>query len=141
MPGAAAPCSTPRGLSVDRGDSGVRIPYGEGRIPPVTCWPWRPTTALSLRDQRILTLDPTIRQNPQALLQLCKGALAIGMREFSANVADSDLVRVTGYMIRKRDVACFAAEGSEMRLQTTCLGAEAKRADRDPPADATSGRQ
>ena len=71
----------------------------------------------------ILTLDPTIRQNPQALLQLCKGAFALGMREFSANVADSDLVRVTGYMIRKRDVARFAAEGS--RLQTTCLGAEA----------------
>ena len=45
------------------------------------------------------------------------------MREFSANVADSDLVRVTGYMIRKRDVARFTAEGS--RLQTTCLGAEA----------------
>ena len=42
------------------------------------------------------------------------------MREFSANVADSDLVRVTGYMIRKRDLARFATEGS--RLQTTCLG-------------------
>ena len=45
------------------------------------------------------------------------------MREFSANVADSDLVRVTGYMIRKSDVARFAEEGS--RLQTTSLGAEA----------------
>ena len=45
------------------------------------------------------------------------------MREFTANVADSDLVRVTGYMIRKSDVARFATEGS--RLQTTCLGAEA----------------
>ena len=45
------------------------------------------------------------------------------MREFTANVADSDLVRVTGYMIRKRDVVRFAAEGS--RLQTTSLGAEA----------------
>ena len=56
-------------------------------------------------------------------MQLCKGALAIGMREFTANVADSDLVRVTGYMIRTSDVARFAAEGS--RLQTTSLGAEA----------------
>ena len=81
------------------------------------------STLLMAGISEILTLDPTIRQNPQALLQLCKGAFALGMREFSANVADSDLVRVTGYMIRKSDVARFAAEGS--RLQTTCLGAEA----------------
>ena len=36
------------------------------------------------------------------------------MREFSANVADSELVRVTGYMIRKRDVARFATDGSRL---------------------------
>lgn len=113
------------GLSVDRGVTpGVRIPYGEEPDPASHLLALAPHHGFYHSGiSEILTLDPTIRQNPQALLQLCKGALAIGMREFSANVADSDLVRVTGYMIRKRDVARFAAEGS--RLQTTCLGAEA----------------
>ncbi|WP_421272517.1 YjjI family glycine radical enzyme [Aeromonas taiwanensis] len=113
------------GLSVDRDVTpGVRIPYGEEPDPASHLLALAPhhchyPSGIS----EILTLDPTIRQNPQALLQLCKGAFALGMREFTANVADSDLVRVTGYMIRKRDVERFAAQGS--RLQTTCLGAEA----------------
>lgn len=113
------------GLSVDRGVTpGVRIPYGEEPDPASHLLALAPHHGFyGSGISEILTLDPTIRQNPQALLQLCKGAFALGMREFSANVGDSDLVRVTGYMIRKSDVARFAAEGS--RLQTTCLGAEA----------------
>ena len=113
------------GLSIDVAVTpGVRIPYGHEPDPASHVLALAPHhTYYHSGISEILTLDPTIRQNPQALLQLCKGALAIGMREFTANVADSDLVRVTGYMIRKSDVARFAAEGS--RLQTTCLGAEA----------------
>lgn len=113
------------GLSLDQGVTpGVRIPYGEEPDPASHLLALAPHHGFyGSGISEILTLDPTIRQNPQALLQLCKGAFALGMREFSANVGDSDLVRVTGYMIRKSDVARFAAEGS--RLQTTCLGAEA----------------
>ncbi|HDN9024719.1 YjjI family glycine radical enzyme [Aeromonas veronii] len=113
------------GLSIDVAVTpGVRIPYGHEPDPASHVLALAPHhTYYHSGISEILTLDPTIRQNPQALLQLCKGALAIGMREFTANVADSDLVRVTGYMIRKSDVARFAEEGS--RLQTTCLGAEA----------------
>lgn len=113
------------GLSLDRDVTpGVRIPYGEEPDPASHVLALAPHHAYyGSGISEILTLEPTIRQNPEALLQLCKGAFALGMREFSANVADSDLVRVTGYMIRKSDVARFAADGS--RLQTTCLGAEA----------------
>ncbi|WP_323922250.1 YjjI family glycine radical enzyme [Aeromonas caviae] len=113
------------GLSIDVAVTpGVRIPYGQEPDPASHLLALAPHHGYYHSGiSEILTLDPTIRQNPQALLQLCKGALAIGMREFTANVADSDLVRVTGYMIRKRDVVRFAAEGS--RLQTTSLGAEA----------------
>ncbi|MFQ2526800.1 YjjI family glycine radical enzyme [Aeromonas caviae] len=113
------------GLSIDVAVTpGVRIPYGQEPDPASHLLALAPHHGYYHSGiSEILTLDLTIRQNPQALLQLCKGALAIGMREFTANVADSDLVRVTGYMIRKSDVARFAEEGS--RLQTTCLGAEA----------------
>lgn len=113
------------GLSIDVAVTpGVRIPYGQEPDPASHLLALAPHHGYYHSGiSEILTLDPTIRQNPQALLQLCKGAFALGMREFTANVADSDLVRVTGYMIRKRDVVRFAAEGS--RLQTTSLGAEA----------------
>ena len=72
----------------------------------------------------ILTLDETVRANPEAVFQLAKGALAMGFREFTANVAGNDLVRVTGYMIRLSDVQAYN-EGKTARTNTTSLGAEA----------------
>lgn len=105
---------------------GVRIPYGE-EPDPVThlqaVAPHHQHYAAGISD--ILTLDETIKNNPQALMQLCKGAFAAGMREFTANVGGNDLVRVTGYMVRLSDIEKFRAEGS--RLNTTWLGEEAAR--------------
>jgi YjjI family glycine radical enzyme len=71
----------------------------------------------------ILTIDETVKANPEAMYQLCKGALSLGMREFTANVASNDLVRVTGYMIKLSDIKAFRDSGS--RKNTTVLGAEA----------------
>ena len=71
----------------------------------------------------ILTIDETVKANPEAMFNLCKGALHAGYREFTANVASNDLVRITGYMVKLSDIAKFAAEGS--RTNTTFLGAEA----------------
>jgi len=114
------------GLSTDTGYTpGLRIPYGT-EPDPVTH-----IRALAPHHQHypsgiseILTLDETVKNNPEAVLDLCKGAFASGFREFTANVGGNDLVRVTGYMIRLSDVANFnAANGS--RTNTTALGAEA----------------
>jgi len=71
----------------------------------------------------ILTIDETVKSNPEAMYQLCKGALSLGFREFTANVASNDLIRVTGYMIKLSDIANFKQQGS--RTNTTGLGAEA----------------
>ena len=117
MPGVAALCCTRKVASASMWllPPGCAFPTGRSRIPSSHVLALAPHhTYYHSGISEILTLDPTIRQNPQALLQLCKGALAIGMREFTANVADSDLVRVTGYMIRKSDVARFAEEGSRL---------------------------
>ncbi|MCP4319180.1 MAG: YjjI family glycine radical enzyme [Hyphomicrobiales bacterium] len=114
------------GLSTDKDlTPGVRIPYGT-EPDPVTH-----VRALAPHHQyyasgisEILTLDETIKTNPEAVLDLCKGAFSIGFREFTANVDSNDLVRVTGFMIRLSDVEKFNAEiGS--RTNTTALGAEA----------------
>ncbi len=114
------------GLSDDIGATpGVRIPYGT-EPDPVTH-----VQALAAHHKyypsgisEILTVDESIKNNPEAMLQLCKGALSCGFREFTVNVASNDLVRVTGYMIRLSDIKKFN-EQKGSRTNTTVLGAEA----------------
>ena len=114
------------GLSDDvEATPGVRIPYGT-EPDPVTH-----VHALAPHHQyydagvsEILTVDEGVTNNPEALVQLCKGAFASGFREFTVNVASNDLVRVTGYMVRLSDIRKFRdRQGS--RTNTTVLGAEA----------------
>lgn len=116
------------GLSTDTGlTPGVRIPYGHEPDPVSHVQALAPhhryyPSGIS----EILTLDATVKANPAAVLDLCKGAFACGLREFTANVGGNDLVRVTGYMIRLSDVARFNAEKGA-RTNTTALGAEAAK--------------
>ncbi|WOT04962.1 YjjI family glycine radical enzyme [Shewanella youngdeokensis] len=113
------------GISLDKNVTpGVRIPYGT-EPDPITH-----IKALAEHHQYytsgisdILTIDETVKSNPLAMFQLCKGALKLGFREFTANVASNDLVRVTGYMVKLSDIAKFEESGS--RTNTTGLGAEA----------------
>ena len=113
------------GISCDHDVTpGVRIPYGTEPDPVVHI------KALAAHHKyytsgisEILTIEETIKNNPLALVQLCKGALALGFREFTANVASNDLVRVTGYMVKLSDIAKFKQQGS--RTNTTWLGTEA----------------
>ena len=113
------------GLSSDKDVTpGVRIPYGDEPDPV------EHIKALVRHHQyypsgisEILTIDETVKSNTEAMFQLCKGALALGLREFTANVSSNDLVRVTGFMIKLSDIKKFKEEGS--RKNTTCLGAEA----------------
>ena len=114
------------GLSDDRDATpGVRIPYGT-EPDPVSH-----VQALAPHHQyyeagisEILTVDESITNNPEALVQLCKGAFASGFREFTVNVASNDLVRVTGYMVRLSDIRKFR-EKQGSRTNTTVLGSEA----------------
>ncbi|GAK84571.1 hypothetical protein JCM19238_2139 [Vibrio ponticus] len=113
------------GINIDETTTpGVRIPYGT-EPDPVT---YVQATAAHHKYYTsgisdILTIDETVKSNPEAMFNLCKGALALGYREFTANVASNDLVRVTGYMVKLSDIAKFAEEGS--RTNTTFLGADA----------------
>jgi len=114
------------GLSTDDATTpGMRIPYGTEPDPVSHVHALAPHHQYYASGiSEILTVDETVKNNPEAMLQLCKGALDAGFREFTANVASNDLVRVTGYMIRLSDVAKFkACKGS--RTNTTALGSEA----------------
>lgn len=70
----------------------------------------------------IFALEPTVRANPLALVDVTRGAFAHGLREITFNVAGCDLVRVTGYMVRLSDIRRL--ERSQSRLNSTALGAE-----------------
>jgi len=115
------------GISLDQNVTpGIRIPYGTEPDPvsyvQATAEQHKYYTS-GVSD--ILTIDETVKSNPEAMFNLCKGALNHGYREFTANVASNDLVRVTGYMVKHSDINKFAEEGS--RNNTTFLGAEAAK--------------
>jgi len=114
------------GLSDDVGTTpGVRIPYGTEPDPVTHVQALAPHHEFYPSGiSEILTVDESVKNNPEAMLQLCKGALASGFREFTVNVASNDLVRVTGYMVRLSDIKKFN-EQQGSRTNTTVLGAEA----------------
>ncbi len=61
------------------------------------------------------------------MFNLCKGAIQAGYREFTANVASNDLVRVTGYMIKNSLPIFNKYDEQGSRTNTTFLGAEAAK--------------
>lgn len=71
----------------------------------------------------ILALEPTIKDNPSALSDLTRGAFAVGMREMTFDVDGCDLVRITGYMVRRSEVE--RSRSGEVLHTSTVLGAEA----------------
>ena len=103
---------------------GTRIPYGEE--PDIINHVKLAATHHAFYPSGIsdvLALDQTVVSNPESVFQLCKGALQIGMREFTVNIANQELVRVTGFMIKRSDIEKLHAEGS--RSNTAALGVEA----------------
>ncbi|SDJ95857.1 glycine radical enzyme, YjjI family [Ferrimonas sediminum] len=113
------------GISCDADETaGTRIPVGSE---PDTlshiklCAPMHRYFDGGISD--IFAIDPTIRHNPAALTRLVKGGLELGLRMFTANLSDNDLVRVTGFMVKKSDIDKFRQQAE--RHHSTCLGAEA----------------
>ncbi|MGB4984852.1 MAG: YjjI family glycine radical enzyme [Erysipelotrichaceae bacterium] len=52
----------------------------------------------------IFTFDQTWLKTPQALFDIVSGALNNSMRYFSGYLANNDLVRVTGYLVKKSEI-------------------------------------
>lgn len=69
----------------------------------------------------ILEFDQTAAQNPAAVLDIIKGAHQSGIRNLSIGSANSEFVRVTGYLIRRADLEASKAEKA-MRHSSASLG-------------------
>jgi len=69
----------------------------------------------------VLAFDETARRNPQAVVDVIRGAFATGMRDVTFNLDSNDFIRITGYLVRKSDLAALAERGA--RHGSTLLGA------------------
>ena len=59
----------------------------------------------------ILHFDDTAVRNPQAVVDVIRGAMAVGMRDLTFNLDSNDFIRITGYLVRKSDLAKLAETG------------------------------
>ncbi|OPJ57221.1 YjjI family glycine radical enzyme [Alkalithermobacter paradoxus] len=69
----------------------------------------------------IFTFDSTSKQNPKYILDIIKGAFNIGMRYFSLYSTDCDVVRITGYLVKKSDMEKLE-KGNQVLHDTVVLG-------------------
>jgi YjjI family glycine radical enzyme len=110
------------GIDSDVGvTAGTRIPVGHE--PPLSehlgaVAPHHRLFAAGISD--VLHFDDTARRNPQAVVDIMRGAFTSGMRDFTFNLDSNGFIRITGYLVRKADLAGI---GSGARHGSTFLGA------------------
>ena len=102
------------GIDLDQGvTAGTRIPVGDE--PDLlthlqTCAPHHHLFSSGISD--IFHMDETAVRNPEAIVDIIRGAFRQGMRDFTFNLDNNEFVRITGYLVRKCDLASIAATGA-----------------------------
>jgi len=80
----------------------------------------------------VFRFESTIAANPDAVVAVLRGAFGEGMRDFTFDVAGNGFTRVTGYLVRDRDVGALreaaAAHVAAIRGATTPQERAAARA-------------
>ena len=69
----------------------------------------------------IFPIADNVKQNPAALLDIVKGAFRIGVHYMSFYSANTDLVRITGYLVKRSEMEKLS-KGNPVIKQTTVLG-------------------
>lgn len=115
------------GIAEDRGVTpGVRIPVGDepelGTHLSVTA---RMQKHFATGTGELYPFDETAKKNPQAILDIIKGAFSLDMRYISYYSTDSDVIRVTGYLVKKSDIERLE-KGMMVLDNSTVLGMGAK---------------
>lgn len=60
----------------------------------------------------IFAVESTVERNPQAMVDVIRGALGFGMRDFTFNTDSNEFIRITGYLVRKSDIVDVDALGA-----------------------------
>ncbi|WP_101698398.1 YjjI family glycine radical enzyme [Clostridium minihomine] len=113
------------GLDSDQGiTSGVRIPIGDEPV----------SFAEHLRHSSrfhhyfptgvgdIFPIASNVNQNPAALLDVVKGAFSVGVQYMSFYSADTDLIRITGFLVKRSEMEKYRKHEAVLQ-NTTQLGA------------------
>lgn len=74
----------------------------------------------------LFPFEATAQKNPQAVLDIIKGAFRENMRYFSFYSSDSDVVRITGYLVKRSDIEKYDA-GQACLGNSTVLGSGASK--------------
>ena len=101
---------------------GCRIPYGEEpSIPEHLNFisPLHQYFPAGVSD--IFTFDKTYKRNPEAILDIIEGAFEKGLRLFSFYNSESDLVRITGYLVKRSEIEKLN-QGEAVHKDTVVLG-------------------
>ena len=70
----------------------------------------------------VFRFEPTVQDNPDAVVAVVRGAFKEGMRDFTFDVVGNGFVRITGYLVRVEQVA-EVEQGHAVRHSSTVLGA------------------
>lgn len=115
------------GIDTDNGESpGCRIPVGEepeifDHI--IMSAPFHQYFPSGIGD--IFVFDETYKKNPEAILDIIKGGFKENLRFFSLYSTDCDVVRVTGYLVKKSEIAKLE-KGEAVLRDTEVLGKGAR---------------
>lgn len=126
--GGRAALHAQSGIAGDRGTTpGTRIAIGhEPELPAQVSLQARLQRHFDSGVSDILCFDPTARRNPEGVLRLVEGALAQGLRILSISCSDAEVVRVSGYLVKRRDLERIR-QGQPLRESSALLGEEAIR--------------
>ena len=69
----------------------------------------------------IFPMDLTVHKNPQYVLDIIRGGMGINLRYLSFYGSDSDVIRVTGYLVKRSEMEKLDA-GHNVRQNNTGLG-------------------
>lgn len=111
------------GIDTDIGISpGVRIPIGEE--PPIyehifNAQKFHKYFPSGVGD--IFTFDQTVAKNPEYVLNIINGAFKNGMRYISFYGDDADVIRITGYLVKKSEIEKLS-RGEMVLRDTVVLG-------------------
>ncbi|MCY6369511.1 YjjI family glycine radical enzyme [Clostridium ganghwense] len=69
----------------------------------------------------IFAFDETTKKNPEFILDVIKGAFSQDMRYLSLYCSDSDVIRITGYLVKKSEIEKLD-KGEQVLRDTVVLG-------------------
>ncbi len=69
----------------------------------------------------VFKFDQTVKENPKFILDIIKGAFEENMRYFSLYGSDCDVIRITGYLVKKSEIEKLRS-GKQVLQDTVVLG-------------------